>query len=410
MDQTVEKIIRNFVENIRLYGFVPNGARVYYTSRSQPPLLVQMLGDYLEWKQGKGKKSTEWKDTKGSPLNEPADEALELLKDALPYIDIEYNFWMTKRSVPLRGRTGETLYLNVYNSMSELPRPESFREDVALSTHLPSDNSTEREKLFQNVIATTESGWDFSSRWLLNPSSLTTLETTTLLPVDLNSILYKNEILLAHFHELLGNTTQRDYYISKARLRATAIRQYLWDEENLIWRDYNLRTGSLKDTRFYSSSLTPLAMDLPHPDVPRFLQKYHQILFSYPSGIPVSTAKGRGGNYTGQQWDFPNVWAPHEFWFVKFLEQKNKEKRKDGVDYHLMAVHVAQHWIDTTLCGWNSTGYMFEKYDAEKLGFSGGGGEYLPQDGFGWTNGVVLRFLLDYGNELEVRYSCPSIS
>eukprot|EP01126_Amoeba_proteus_P013948 TRINITY_DN1600_c0_g1_i2.p1 TRINITY_DN1600_c0_g1~~TRINITY_DN1600_c0_g1_i2.p1 ORF type:complete len:318 (+),score=75.83 TRINITY_DN1600_c0_g1_i2:765-1718(+) len=317
---------------------------------------------------------------------------------------------MTKRSVPLRGRTGETLYLNVYNSMSELPRPESFREDVALSTHLPSDNSTEREKLFQNVIATTESGWDFSSRWLLNPSSLTTLETTTLLPVDLNSILYKNEILLAHFHELLGNTTQRDYYISKARLRATAIRQYLWDEENLIWRDYNLRTGSLKDTRFYSSSLTPLAMDLPHPDVPRFLQKYHQILFSYPSGIPVSTAKGRGGNYTGQQWDFPNVWAPHEFWFVKFLEQKNKEKRKDGVDYHLMAVHVAQHWIDTTLCGWNSTGYMFEKYDAEKLGFSGGGGEYLPQDGFGWTNGVVLRFLLDYGNELEVRYSCPSIS
>ena len=37
---------------------------------------------------------------------------------------------------------------------------------------------------------------------------------------------------------------------------------------------------------------------------------------------------------------------------------------------------------------------MHEKYDATRPGERGGGGEYNPQVGFGWTNGVVL-WLLD---------------
>lgn len=44
--------------------------------------------------------------------------------------------------------------------------------------------------------------------------------------------------------------------------------------------------------------------------------------------------------------------------------------------------------------------YIFEiekffsfQYDAVKPGFYGGGGEYVVQSGFGWTNGVVFEFL-----------------
>ena len=36
---------------------------------------------------------------------------------------------------------------------------------------------------------------------------------------------------------------------------------------------------------------------------------------------------------------------------------------------------------------------MHEKYDAGNPGERGGGGEYTPQVGFGWTNGVVLWLL-----------------
>ena len=43
---------------------------------------------------------------------------------------------------------------------------------------------------------------------------------------------------------------------------------------------------------------------------------------------------------------------------------------------------------------------MYEKYDAYVVGKGGGGGEYVPQIGFGWTNGVVLVLLatLNDGN------------
>ena len=43
-----------------------------------------------------------------------------------------------------------------------------------------------------------------------------------------------------------------------------------------------------------------------------------------------------------------------------------------------------------------ATGQMHEKYDAEQPGRYGEGGEYTPQTGFGWTNGVVLAFYSMY--------------
>ena len=42
---------------------------------------------------------------------------------------------------------------------------------------------------------------------------------------------------------------------------------------------------------------------------------------------------------------------------------------------------------------------MFEKYDATRVGHGGGGGEYVPQMGFGWTNGVALQLLAGLVND-----------
>lgn len=45
----------------------------------------------------------------------------------------------------------------------------------------------------------------------------------------------------------------------------------------------------------------------------------------------------------------------------------------------------------------NKTGAMHEKYDVSTPGgLIGGGGEYKPQIGFGWSNGVLLDFLSRY--------------
>ena len=49
----------------------------------------------------------------------------------------------------------------------------------------------------------------------------------------------------------------------------------------------------------------------------------------------------------------------------------------------------------------DTSGNMYEKYDARSAGDAGGGGEYEVQLGFGWTNGVVLDFMDMYSKEIS---------
>ena len=71
-----KNIIENFLDFVEQFGFVPNGARVYYLNRSQPPLLSQMVKVYLKYTN----------DT-------------EILDRALPLLVREHEFWMTNRTV-----------------------------------------------------------------------------------------------------------------------------------------------------------------------------------------------------------------------------------------------------------------------------------------------------------------------
>lgn len=43
-----KNMIENFLDFIEQFGFIPNGARVYYLNRSQPPLLSQMVKAYIK--------------------------------------------------------------------------------------------------------------------------------------------------------------------------------------------------------------------------------------------------------------------------------------------------------------------------------------------------------------------------
>jgi alpha,alpha-trehalase len=62
------------------------------------------------------------------------------------------------------------------------------------------------------------------------------------------------------------------------------------------------------------------------------------------------------------------------------------------------AAEVAAAWIRSNYEAYCRTGHMHEKYDASRSGEAGGGGEYAPQVGFGWTNGVLLDLLRLYPN------------
>lgn len=45
--------------------------------------------------------------------------------------------------------------------------------------------------------------------------------------------------------------------------------------------------------------------------------------------------------------------------------------------------------------------HLLLQYDAENPGRYGGGGEYIVQAGFGWTNGVIMELLNAYGEDFK---------
>ena len=48
MKETAKHMIENFADLINRFGFVPNGNRVYYLTRSQPPFLTLMANEVFQ--------------------------------------------------------------------------------------------------------------------------------------------------------------------------------------------------------------------------------------------------------------------------------------------------------------------------------------------------------------------------
>lgn len=100
-----------------------------------------------------------------------------------------------KRVVKLQDGT----LLNRYWDDRDTPRPESWVEDIATAKSNPNRPATE---IYRDLRSAAASGWDFSSRWMDNPQQLNTLRTTSIVPVDLNSLMFKMEKILARASKL----------------------------------------------------------------------------------------------------------------------------------------------------------------------------------------------------------------
>jgi len=355
---------------VQTFGFLPNGGRIYYLNRSQPPLLTQMVDEYYA-----------------------ASSDLEFLQQALPILNMEYEFWMSNTSVePSPGYV-----LNRYYVLNNAPRPESYYEDVTLAETVdPSDVPY----LYQQIATGAETGWDFSSRWMEDEPNLASLITTEVIPVDLNCILYKNEVVLSGFYNILKQPEMATLYARRALQRLSAINALLWNEKTGIWNDLYLN-GTF-DTRYYASNFVPFwagaYYDLDSDQITKIIHDLTEEL-SYPGGFPTSILQ------TGQQWDFPNGWAPLQYFAISGL---NNIANTKGLNSTLQATcsqaafQLSSHWLTSNFCAWNITGMMFEKYDVTTRGLPGGGGEYVVQDGFGWTNGLALYLLQLYGNTFKL--------
>lgn len=230
-------MLKNFATLIDRYGHIPNGNRTYYLSRSQPPFLAQMVGLIA---------------------NEEGDR---VYLQYLPELQAEYTYWMDGSDKLAPGhayrhavRLNDGTLVNRYWDDLSTPRDESYREDVASATTAPQRDAAD---LWRNLRAGGETGWDFSSRWFADGKTLTSIDVTSLIPVDLNALLYGLERTLAKAYRIQGDAARAENFDVRARSRAETIRHVLWDPQLDAFTDYDFVNRKLTH-RLTAATVYPL--------------------------------------------------------------------------------------------------------------------------------------------------------
>jgi len=364
MQETVKGMIENFQYLIKLYGSVPNGNRLYYTRRSQPPMLTQIVWDYIKW------------------TNDLTTER-EFIAGIIWDLHEEFQYWESKMvEVKINN---ETYKLARYWVEADGPRPESYAEDF---TNAQKMEESEREEWYQHIKSGAESGWDFSSRWMETiPASeeqeMLEIKTGNIIPVDLNSFLCKNARILSILFNKVENEENASKYDNISRNLKDSIRAVLFDEADQMWYDYNHVTGK-HTKRWYPSNLTPLYTGCDHLeiDLNKTVAYVEKMTTGHPGGVPTSL------NHTHQQWDKPNSWPPLVDIVVTAMDNTGTTEGKR------LAKELSENFVRNVYSTWRDTGKIYEKYNCS--GGGGGGGEYETQTGFGWTNGVTMSLLHRY--------------
>ena len=352
-DEMIENMIKNFAYMIQQYGHIPNGNRTYFLSRSQPPFFSMMLGLLAE-KQG--------------------DLVYATYQSVLQR---EYDYWMDKTAPTkhvVKMPDGSTL--NRYYDQDVVPRQESYFEDSATAIGYKGNV----QGLYRNLRSAAESGWDFSTRWFADGKELNTIQVTNLVPVDLNGLLYHLELTLSNSYKQTGNLLQASYYAKLAAKRKAAINKYCWSNSKGWYFDYNIQEKALSK-EMTIAGIAPFFFELAPQAYAAPAAKVVEANFLKPGGI-VTTLKN-----SGQQWDAPNGWAPLQWLTIKGLENYHQQK---------LASEIAHRWVALNVKVYKATGKLMEKYNVVDTHLEAGGGEYPSQDGFGWTNGVLLKLMQLY--------------
>lgn len=357
----IENMMKNYAYMIRKFQFIPTANRTYFLSRSQPPFFSHMV----------------------KLLARHQNRKLTLL-EYLPYMLTEYRFWMKGRRLLIKEdevsavrrtvRLSDGSIVGRYFDDKSTPRPESLREDVETVERA---NHTDAEKMYLDLRAGAESGWDFSSRWFEDPQDISTIHTTDIVAVDLNCLLYHLESTIAETYSLLYQPLLARKFQRYADKRKAAIHKYMWDENEQFFVDYDFRRG--KSTgRVTLAGVFPLyakiATELQAKAVAARLERD----FLKDGGLITTLIDN------GQQWDAPNGWAPLQWVAIQGLREYG---------YYALADKIKKRWMNACLGVYERETKMVEKYNVVHPRKLGGGGEYVLQDGFGWTNGVLAALM-----------------
>ncbi|VDN57078.1 unnamed protein product [Dracunculus medinensis] len=366
MTLTSRNILNNFATVITHFNFIPNSGNIGLSRRTQPPLFVQMVADFYD-----------------------ATKNKTFLAEIMPFIETELSWWQQNRSISVDLPTGERYSLFRYNSISNCPRPENYLVDLDNGLNGTGDP----EFIWSSIASACESGLDFSSRWFEydGPHAGTkfSIRTNTVIPVDLNVFMAWNYFTVGNFFKILGKENKTKKYDILGKELKNAIQAVMWNDEDGIWYDYDLVKRQHRK-RFYPSDVFPLLLGEVSDEIGSKILSYLESVqvLDFRGGIPSSLDKE-----SEQQWDYPNGWAPTIHLFVESLRVSGHKQLQK------LAKDIADKFIHTVYNGLMNTSQSlpsacWEKYDVRyEDGRPGNGGEYIVQQGFGWTNGAVLDMI-----------------
>lgn len=311
----VEQVVDNMACHIEEYGYPLNGNAWFYKSRTQIPYFshaVRMLAEH-----------------KGE----------EALIQYLPQMEQEYAYWMAGKDnlgqLPLDDaahaegclvRMPDGSFLNRYWDSGKGPRTESCLEDMLLAEEVidkeglrdapEAVRANRLEKLYADIRAGAASGWDYSSRWFADGQSMLTINTTDILPIDLNSLMAYTEESLALANIAAGNTERADEYWRLLEDRRAAINTYAWDPIDKVYKDVNFVATVEKDGKPVAGKRTdvlsiaavyPLYVGIADPDRALGVADMAEQDLLAEGGYMVTN------RVTKEQWD-SNVWMLPSGW------------------------------------------------------------------------------------------------
>ncbi|KAL6760095.1 Six-hairpin glycosidase-like protein [Haematococcus lacustris] len=255
-------------------------------------------------------------------------------------------------------------------------------------------------------------------------------DTTQVVPVDLNAWLVQLGRHIAAVARHLGDSSLAAAAEASAAQRWEALDRLAWSPREGCWHDLHLTDAPaevheeerqallatvgqdpLTTHLCHSSSSGAPSQPQPQPQVLRYFHLGGRVLAS--NWVPLGTGGVQPGSKqaeqaveglarsgllqagglltskecSGQQWDGPNCWPPLLHCLVEGCAGSGTLAGPG------LARQLAGAWLSSAAAAWAATGHMHEKYDACTPGKAGAGGEYSPQVGFGWSNGVLLDLL-----------------
>ena len=323
----------NMLYLVGKYGFMPNGNRTYYLSRSQPPFLSIMVRDVYEY----------FNDDKW-------------LKNAYEMLLKEYEFWMNNRISPVG--------LNVYGG--KVDKNDFLGKVHHFENRTKTKSSENLYDLARHCVICCESGWDMNPRW--------GREGYNFLPVDLNSLMYMFEKNMGFFSEVLG-LGAGEAWNEAARNRKDLMMKYMCSDDGVLY-DYNF-VSKKKSQLLSAASLYPLfANMLTQEEADKSVEKLLSLEAAF--GVLTCEESSKEGTY---QWDYPNGWPCLQYIAAIGL-------KKYGYDAE--AKRIAVKYVNLTEKVFDETGNLWEKYNVIDGNIDVGKEDYDMPIMMGWTAGAYL--------------------